>query len=105
MRMDVGPAMIKISGLDELQRELEQAQHAMEAIDGELTQVSFDPEDPASIEAAIQQVNDAIDQRVGEYSQNAIVSPLIDQMKERYRQAILEKAAETRLGDAEDDGE
>lgn len=97
--------MIKISGLDKLQRELEQAQRAMKAIDGELTQVSFDPEDPASIEAAIQQVNDVIDQRLGAYSKNAIVAPLIDQMKDRYRHAILERAAEARLEGGDNDGE
>ena len=34
-----------------------------EEIDGELASVSFDPANPASIEAALQQISDAIDEK------------------------------------------
>ncbi|PPT40592.1 hypothetical protein XarjCFBP7653_08280 [Xanthomonas arboricola] len=34
---------------------------------------------------------------LGEYSSNPIVGPLAEQMKEKYRESILEKAAEARL--------
>ena len=46
--------MFKISGLDQLTRQLEQAQQAFAEIDGELGTVEFNPHDPASIEAASQ---------------------------------------------------
>ena len=95
--------MIKIDGLEKLQRDLEQAQVALERLDGELCSVSFDPNDPASIENAIQEVARVIDERVGIYSSNPFVAPLIEQMKDSYRENILQKASEARLtaGDSE----
>ncbi|CAM3956552.1 Phage protein [Bordetella tumbae] len=95
--------MFKITGLDKLQKNLKDAQRALSELDGELGVVNFDPNDPASIEAAIQSVNRMIDERVGEYSANPIVGPLADQMKEKYRESILQKAAEARLKPGEDE--
>lgn len=95
--------MFKISGLDKLTRELDDAQKAMEALDGELGTVRFDPHDPGSIEAAIQEVERMVDERIGSYASNSIVGPLAEQMKERYREAILEKAAAARLEGDQDD--
>lgn len=46
-------SMIKITGLDKLQRGLAEVQRAMSHLDGELATVRFDPHDPSSIEAAI----------------------------------------------------
>lgn len=48
--------MFKIEGLDQLTRNIEQAQKAMAGIDGELGTVKFNPHDPASIDAAVQEV-------------------------------------------------
>lgn len=89
--------MIKITGLDALSRQLEDAQQAIEELDGELTTVSFDPHDPGSIEAAIQTVNSVIDVKLADYVNNPIISPLAESMKEKYREAILEKASAARL--------
>ena len=89
--------MFKVTGLDKLQKNLKDAQRALSELDGELGVVNFDPNDPASIEGAIQSVNRMIDDRLGEYSSNLIVGPLAEQMKEKYRESILEKAAEARL--------
>lgn len=89
--------MFKIEGLDELQRELAEAQEAMGEIDGELGSVSFDPEDPSSIEAAIAEVGRMIDAKLGRYADNAIIGPMISGLKEQYRDGILEKAAAARL--------
>ena len=95
--------MFKITGLDKLQKNLKDAQRALSELDGELGVVNFDPNDPASIEGAIQSVNRMIDDRLGEYSSNLIVGPLAEQMKEKYRESILEKAAEARLKSDGDD--
>jgi hypothetical protein len=38
-----------------------------------------------------------VDDRIGQYSSNPILGPLADQMKEKYRESILQKAAEVRL--------
>lgn len=89
--------MIKITGLDKLQRELNEASKAMEEVDGELGTVSFNPNDPSSIEAAISEVNRLIDDKLGPYSDNSIIGPMMEEMKEKYREGLLEKAAAARL--------
>lgn len=89
-----------IKGLDQLQRDLKQAQIALAELDGSLCTINFDPFDPfdpASIEHAIQEVSDTIDERVGSYATNPFVGPLIEGMKENYRARIIEQAAEKRL--------
>lgn len=96
---------MKISGLDDLQRQLQDAEKAFAALDGELGSVSFDPNDPASIETAIQEVVRVVDERVGAYASNPLVGPIAEQLKSNYREHILERAAAARLGDAKrDDG-
>jgi ferredoxin len=45
--------MLKISGLDSLTKELDDAQKALADLDGSIGSVSFDPSDPADIERAI----------------------------------------------------
>lgn len=89
--------MIKITGLDQLTRQFDEAQKALAELDGELGTVSFNPNDPASIEAAIQNVELLVDEKLGEYSDNPIIGPLAMDMKESYRDAIIERAAAARL--------
>ena len=89
--------MIKVTGFDQLARELEDAQKAMAVLDGELATVKFDPHDPASIEAAIQQIETTVDERLGAYASNSIIGPLAEKMKESYRQGIIDQAAAARL--------
>ncbi|WP_166302464.1 hypothetical protein [Bradyrhizobium sp. 2S1] len=55
----------KITGLDKLQRELAAASKALEALDGQLTEVQYNPESPSSVEAAIAQAEAAIDLKIG----------------------------------------
>ncbi|HYG87245.1 MAG TPA: hypothetical protein VD978_13390 [Azospirillum sp.] len=89
--------MFKITGLDKLQRELQEAQDALQEIGSELGTVSFDPHDPGSIEAAISAVNRMVDERLGSYASNPLIAPMAEGMKQQYREAILEKAAAARL--------
>jgi hypothetical protein len=77
---------------------LEEAQRALANLDGDLTTVQFNPNDPGSIEAAIQKVEQTIEERVGHYADNPFVAPLIEQAKEHFREAIIQKAAASRLG-------
>ncbi len=86
-----------ISGLDMIGRQLSDAQKALEALDGELGTVNFDPNDPASIELAIQNVESIIDEKVAPFADNPVIAPLIEGMKEQYREAIIDRAAEARL--------
>ena len=89
--------MIKISGLDKLQRELKTAQEALGELEGELGTVSMDPHDPASIDQAINAMERIIDAKVASYERNEFIGPLAQDLKENYRSMILESAAEARL--------
>lgn len=88
--------MFEIKGLNELSQSLEAAQEALGNLDGDLASVSFDPAEPASIEAAIQEVERVIDGRVRGHADNPFVAPLVEAAKESFRQAILDKAAAAR---------
>lgn len=97
--------MTLLKGLGDLKRTLSEAQRALDAVNGELGTLSFDPEDPGSVEAAIAESERLVDERLGEYADNSIVGPLIVQMKQSFRTAVIEKAAEARLKGEETDGE
>ena len=97
--------MFKMSALDNLSRQLTDAQKALDVLDGELGTVSFDPDDPASIEAAIQSVETIIDEKLGPYANNPIIAPLAEEMKEKYRDAIIDRASEARLKRSDDNAE
>lgn len=89
---------MKIKGLDAIMKKTEQLSKFAREIDGELASVSFDPSDPGSIEAALQQVNDAIDEKTRSYERNDWIQNLAAQLKEQARGSILEKAATARMG-------
>jgi hypothetical protein len=89
--------MIKIEGLDKLQRQLTDAQKAIKNLENESIDVRFDPHDAASVEAAIQQTMGLIDERVSVFASNPFVVPLVEQFKEASRTAILERATKARL--------
>ena len=87
---------IKITGLDQLQRQLKDASNALQALDGEISSVRFNPDDPASIETAVAQLEEAIDVKIAPYRGNAMVENIAAQMKEKYREQLLDRAAEAR---------
>jgi len=89
--------MLKITGLDGLQKELEKLSQALQSLDGQLANVRFDPSDPASIESAIKEIEKAIDAKAAPYSDNPMVASVVEQLKETYRRGILERAAAARL--------
>lgn len=103
VRHKKGGVMLKITGFEKLQKELKEAEKTLSELDGKLGVINFDPDEPASIEAAIQSVMRMIDSRIEPYVDNPIVGSLADQMKENYRESILQKAAQARLQSNEDE--
>lgn len=89
--------MIKISGLDQLAQQLQQAQEALGDLDGELGAVQFDPDDPSGIEAAIQHVEQLVEARVDRWPDNPLIRQMAEGLKEHYREIILDHAAQARL--------
>jgi Mg/Co/Ni transporter MgtE len=88
---------MKITGLDELARKMDELEKALAELDGDLAHVNFDPHDPESIEQAIHQLNAAVDEKIARYGHNQMVMTIADEMKENGRNAILERAAAARL--------
>ncbi|CAN7767402.1 hypothetical protein LJR039_007372 [Pseudorhodoferax sp. LjRoot39] len=82
---------------------MSEASEALKELDGQLGTVTFDAHDPGSVEAAIQSMNDMIETKLSRHSHNPVIGPLVEKMKEKYRFAILEKAAETRLENGSND--
>lgn len=62
--------------------------------------LSFDPDDPASVEAAIAAMEEAIDSRAYRFPGNDPVMDLAEQMKEQYRQAIRAQRHDDESGEA-----
>jgi len=89
--------MPKISGLDQLSKQLKQAEEAMAGVDGHLGSFTFDPFDPESLEIAIQKAQALVEDRLGSYAGNPIVEGYAEQLKEHLRDQILERAAKARL--------
>jgi hypothetical protein len=87
----------KITGLDELQKQLDDAAQALQGLGGEIGTVNFNPNDPSTVEAAAVQMENIIDAKIASYRGNKLVENLAAQMKQRYRQQIYDRAAKARL--------
>lgn len=88
---------MKISGLDAFTRKMNELEKAVADLDGEIAEVTFDPNDPASIQLAIHKYNTAVDEKVARYAHNELVFAIADEIKESGRNAILDRAATNRL--------
>jgi hypothetical protein len=90
--------MAKLS--DELARTLAEAGEGLKALQDEVIEAGFDPDDPASVQAAIQHVDDTIDAKVARFRGNALVREAADQIKAECRANILQQveAAGTNRG-------
>jgi hypothetical protein len=70
---------------------------ALNEINGDLGSVSFDAHDPESISLAIRKMENMVDEKVAGFERNDIVNNLTQQLKDKFRQNILESAAAKRL--------
>jgi len=86
--------MIKfeITGLDDLQNALQDAQQAAEDLNGEIAQLHFDPGDQESIERAIAQGKAAVDTRLGQYETNPFVSKMSEGLKQQIEDQVRQRA-------------
>ena len=83
----------QFTGLDRLQRELEEAQRALRSLDGAITTLKFDPKNPASVQEAIRQMETAVDRKVSPYGRNVLVSKIAQAAKDHFRSEILKRAS------------
>lgn len=78
-------------------RKLKELERAISGLDGQVAHLEYDPHDPQSIDTAIQQLYSSIDKKLANYRGNDIVANIGRELKERGRQAIIDRATEARL--------
>ncbi len=83
---------VNTTGLNKLQRDLEDAQRALRSLDGEIATIKFDRDDGGSVRRAIRQMETAVDKKVAPYGRNALVAKVADVTKQSFRKQILERA-------------
>ena len=88
---------LKITGLDELKKQLDDAAKALQALDGDIATLKFNPNDPSSVETAVVEMEQTIDTKVAPYRGKKMVEAIIAQLKDRYRQEIYDRAAKARM--------
>lgn len=79
---------------EELARTLAEAGEGLKALQDEVIEAGFDPDNPASVQAAIQHVEDTIDAKVARFRGNAVVREAADQIKAECRANILQQVAD-----------
>lgn len=89
----------KITGLDDLQREMHLLADVATALDGDIATLKFDPSNQISVERAIADMKLAIDQKVSGFRASAMVAHLVSRLKQKYEQEILSRAADARVKD------
>jgi hypothetical protein len=79
----------KLEGLEKLQKELAEFQRAISSLDGTICQVRFNPEDEASIQEAVSQMERAVAAKVAKWRNSKMIIDIAKAMKLRYREKIL----------------
>jgi hypothetical protein len=83
---------VKITGVDKLKRQLDEAQRGLESLHGTITTVQLNPDDPASVRRAVQQMESAVDAKVASYVGYPLVAKVAEMTKQNLRQRILARA-------------
>ena len=83
---------VKLEGLDKLQKDLDEFQRAVSSLDGTICQVRFNPEDKASLQEAVSQMERAVDAKVAKWRNNKMIMDIAKAMKLRYREDIMERS-------------
>jgi len=83
---------VNITGLDKLQRELEEAQRGCQSLNGTIATIKFNPADPNSVKEAIRKMEAAVDSKIAPYRGNMLVSQMGKAMKEAYRAEIIKRS-------------
>jgi hypothetical protein len=84
---------IKLTGMSEVTRNMEQLKRAL---DGAAAELSFDPLNRQDVERAIREIEQKVDLKIAPYISSPGVREIASQLKEEYRKALLQKAEEAR---------
>lgn len=89
---------VNITGIEEVQRALQELEDALGSLHGPITSLEFDPGDPAEVAEAIKKAEAAIDGKLARFADNAFVQEIASNLKERVRQSILGATNEAPTG-------
>ena len=78
---------IKIEGLDEVQRQIEEVGIAAKLID-KIAIPDFDPSDPKSKKEAIRKCEEIVDGKLRQYKNNPLVGDLIKKVKQNIKDTV-----------------
>jgi hypothetical protein len=85
--------MANVMELYQMRLRVEDACRAFQSLDRELAKIDVASGDAASIEAALRRIEAAIDRKAAPFRGNRCVDPYVQPLKDKYRAAILAKAA------------
>lgn len=88
--------MFQITGLDQLTSLFEELSDAIKQLNGKLCEVRFDSSRPDQVQAAIQTMERAVDERLSEFPDNPLVQQFATGTKEKIKAEILKRANEAR---------
>ena len=83
-----------VEAIEEFAQELEQMGRVVSSLQGEIATATFNPTDPASIDAAIHTVHTVIDGAVAPFRNNAILVEVTNEMKDAFAEGIRRDATE-----------
>jgi hypothetical protein len=86
----------QIRDLEELSRRSEELKTAFIQLKGKICEVHFDPSKPHQVQAAIQTMERAVDERLSEFPDNPLVQQFATGAKEKIKAEILNRASEAR---------
>lgn len=84
--------MLKINGLNNFQKDLNDIARALKALDGPVGRIDYDPSDPDSVKAAIRRMERLVDGKITRYRNNPMVAKIASAAKSNFKSAILKRA-------------
>ncbi len=86
----------EITDPEELTRQFDGLGTAIKELNGKLCEVRFDPSKPDQVQAAIETMERAVDERLSEFPDNPLVQQFATGTKEKMKAEILKRANEAR---------
>ena len=83
---------MEASAMKEVQREFKEAGEAIDALEGEIATIRVDPNDPRSLERALQEMKQAVDQKIVRYRENRLVRTIAEKARMVFEEQLREKA-------------
>jgi peptidoglycan hydrolase-like protein with peptidoglycan-binding domain len=75
---------IKLAGFSQARQRIQEIQSALQQLNGTITEIQFDRNDPASVQRAIRQMEEAVDRKIAPYRDNSTVNNLRHELRKTF---------------------